>query len=86
VSGVGKYAIDLCSKSRTSLSEGAKTWSAGLSFEDEGGEWRFVGTSTLLPVYEEIEDGAEILWTEYGALPIRTIKKLVKKKAPALSI
>src|SRR5690242_3647961 len=29
-----------------------------------GGEWRFAGISMLLPVYEDIEDGAEILWVE----------------------
>jgi uncharacterized protein DUF4288 len=27
----------------------------------EGGEWRFAGISTLLPAYEDIKDGAEIL-------------------------
>ena|ERR1017187_4956102 len=45
-----------------------------------GGEWRFVGISMLLPVYDEIEDGAEILWKDRGRLPVRRIKKLVKSK------
>ena len=47
----------------------------------KGGEWRFAGISMLLPVYEEIEDGAEILWADHGALPIKAIKKLVKTKS-----
>lgn len=34
----------------------------------------------LMPVYEEIEDGAEILWVDHGTLPIKAIKKLVKTK------
>lgn len=47
----------------------------------KGGEWRFAGISMLMPVYEEIEDGAEILWVDHGALPIKAIKKLVKTKS-----
>jgi hypothetical protein len=45
-----------------------------------GGEWRFVGLSMLLPVYEDIEDGAEVLWTDRGPLSVKRIKKLVKSK------
>jgi hypothetical protein len=47
----------------------------------EGGEWRFAGISMLLPVYEEIEDGAEILWTDRGLLQIGKIKRMVKTKS-----
>ena len=28
--------------------------------------WEFVGVSDLVPIYEEFEDGAEILWQEFG--------------------
>ena len=45
-----------------------------------GGEWRFVGISMLLPIYEDIEDGAEILWTDRGQMSVKRIKKLVKSK------
>ena len=45
-----------------------------------GGEWRFVGISQLLPIYEEIEDGAEIMWEDHGRLPTKRIKHLVKSK------
>jgi len=45
-----------------------------------GGEWRFAGISMLLPVYEKIEDGVEILWTDRGRLPVKSIKRLVKAK------
>jgi hypothetical protein len=43
-----------------------------------GGEWRFAGISMLLPVYEDIEDGAEILWADHGLMRISKIKKLTK--------
>jgi hypothetical protein len=46
----------------------------------KGGEWRFAGISMLLPVFEEIEDGAEILWRSERRPYIRQIKKLVKSR------
>jgi uncharacterized protein DUF4288 len=71
----------ICARNREQAYQKAlKLGRLGHPSKTKGGEWRFVGISMLLPVYEEIEDGAEILWTEYGALPIRTIKKLAKKK------
>jgi hypothetical protein len=45
-----------------------------------GGEWRFAGISMLLPVYDTLEDGAEVLWTVRGRISIAAIKKLVKTK------
>lgn len=53
----------------------------GNLLKTKGGEWRFAGISMLIPVYEEIDDGAEILWVNHGALPIKAIKKLVKTKS-----
>lgn len=44
------------------------------------GEWRFVGISMLLPVYEDIEDGAEILWTHRGSPTQTGIRRLVKSR------
>lgn len=43
------------------------------------GEWRFAGISMLLPVYEKIEDGSEILWEE-RELTLKRIKQLAKSK------
>jgi hypothetical protein len=37
---------------------------AGKPSKTHGGEWRFAGISMLLPVYDKIEDGSEILWKE----------------------
>lgn len=44
------------------------------------GEWRFAGISMLSPVYEEIEDGVELLWKVRGRLPMERIRKLVKSR------
>jgi hypothetical protein len=52
----------------------------GLPCKTRGGEWRFAGISMLLPVYEKIEDGAEILWNDLGRLPVKRIESLVKTK------
>ena len=45
------------------------------------GAWRFEGISSLLPVYEELEDGAEIRWTKHQNKAVKTIKAKVKRKA-----
>jgi hypothetical protein len=52
----------------------------GSPSKTRGGEWRFAGMSMLLPVYESIEDGAEILWRDRGRLSVKNIKTLVKTK------
>lgn len=52
----------------------------GYPSKTDGGEWRFAGISDLLPVYEDLEDGAEILWNVRGRLPMSRIKKMVRSK------
>ena len=44
------------------------------------GEWRFAGISHLSPIYDDLEDGAEIFWDDRGFIPVSRIKKLVKSK------
>ena len=41
--------------------------------------WIFEGVTDVLPVYEEIEDGAEILWSEYTR-KLKTIRRSTKSK------
>jgi hypothetical protein len=45
-----------------------------------GGEWRFAGISMLLPIYNELKDGAEILWTDRRFMTVSALQKLIKKK------
>jgi hypothetical protein len=44
------------------------------------GRWVFQGLTSLLPIYDELDDGAEILWQVYSGKPVRKIKSLVKSK------
>lgn len=41
-------------------------------------QWIFEGVTELLPIYEEIEDGAEIMWAEHLPRKLKNLKKLVK--------
>ncbi len=45
------------------------------------GTWVFEGVTELLPVYDELEDGAEILWTEHRDRTVRTVKSWVRSKS-----
>jgi len=48
-------------------------------------EWIFVGIGELLPIYEEnIEDGAEIMWKDYGFISDRRAKRFVFDKKELL--
>jgi hypothetical protein len=42
--------------------------------------WVFEGLTMLVPIYEELEDGAEIGWSEHKNTAVKTIKSLVKSK------
>jgi Domain of unknown function (DUF4288) len=43
-------------------------------------EWIFVGIGELLPIYEDIEDGAELMWTDYGFISNRRTMKMPYEK------
>ena|SRR5882724_13655728 len=53
---------------------------AGMPSKTHGGEWRFAGISMLLPIYDKIEDGSEILWETKRMMTVGRIKRLVKSK------
>lgn len=59
------------------LSAGSEAWDA-----DSGrrGAWRFEGLTTLLPIYEPLAHGAEILWREHSNVTVQKVKDLVKSK------
>lgn len=44
------------------------------------GRWRLVGLSSLLPIYDELADGAEVLWTDHGVISLREARRFVKDK------
>lgn len=53
-------------------------------FEDADGtrtgKWQFLGLTSLLPIYEELEDGAEIIWREHARRPLKSILAKVRRK------
>jgi hypothetical protein len=42
--------------------------------------WVFEGVTELLPVYEDIEDGAEIMWAQHSPKMLKTLRHLVKPR------
>ncbi len=61
---------------RKAMSLGA----VGVPSKSNGGEWRFAGISMLLPIYEKIEHGSELLWEQDKQMSVASLKKLVKSK------
>jgi hypothetical protein len=45
------------------------------------GRWKPEGLTSLIAIYEPIEDGSEILWTEYANTTVGKIKRRVKAKS-----
>ena len=49
-------------------------------------EWIFVGIGELLPIYDDnIEDGAEIMWKDYGFISDRRTKRFIFDKKELLN-
>ena len=42
--------------------------------------WVFEGVTELLPIYEELEDGAEVMWAEHRAKKLKNIRRLIRQK------
>jgi hypothetical protein len=43
-------------------------------------KWQYVGVTELLPIYEELEDGAEIAWAEHSPRALRKLRECVRTK------
>ena len=44
------------------------------------GHWVFEGLASLLPIYDKLEDGAEIMWEQAVNITVKTVKASVKAK------
>ncbi len=44
------------------------------------GRWVLEGLTSLMPIYEPLEDGAEILWAELGHKTLGAVRRLIKPK------
>lgn len=49
----------------------------------DGGHWEFMGLTLLLPIYEKLEDGAEIFWDDHTGKTLGKMRSLVKQKRAA---
>ena len=43
-------------------------------------QWVFEGVTELLPIYEEFEDGSEIMYREHNPTKLKNLRKLVRGK------
>jgi hypothetical protein len=44
------------------------------------GRWILEGLTSLLPIYEPLEDGAEVLWSESKGKTLGTVRRRIKPK------
>jgi len=44
------------------------------------GVWKYEGLTSLLAIYEDLEDGAEILWNEHKNITVKKVRSWVKSK------
>lgn len=47
--------------------------------------WKVLGLSSLVPIYEDIGDGAEIGFADVGSIAAKTSERMVKTKKEILS-
>ena len=47
-------------------------------------QWEYLGVTNLIPIYEELADGAEIAWASHPHRKLKTLRRWVKPKASFL--
>lgn len=70
----------------TAYSKAVRLGSSNKStFSDDAGKrtgrWVFEGLTSLLPIYDELADGAEVLWRDHSGRTLRRVRAMVKKKS-----
>lgn len=58
--------------------EQGKVWAG--DNKERTGTWRFEGLTSLLPIYDEFEDGSEIVWKEHKNRSVKKVKSWAKAK------
>lgn len=43
-------------------------------------QWKLVGITDVLPIYEDLKDGSEVAWTERAPRKLKNLKQLVRPK------
>ncbi|HEX8916572.1 MAG TPA: DUF4288 domain-containing protein [Humisphaera sp.] len=54
--------------------------------DERGRRYRnvFVGVAALLPVYEDLEDESEVMWTDHGDITVARSKRMVRTRRELL--
>jgi len=73
----GKYRL-LRAKNRAEAFRKRSRLAVPSSLKTRGGEWRFAGISMLLPIYEDLEDGARFFGLTRGVLQLGRSENLSK--------
>ena len=79
VNGKSVNSADLAIRLDKAFGGGAETWLRLQMAYDLALQWVFEGVTEILPVYEEIADGCEIIWSEYTK-KLKNIRKCVRAK------
>ena len=69
---------DAYKKGMTVARENAKPYKGGP--EGVPVQWKLMGITDVLPIYEKLGDGAEILWTERAPRKLKNLKQMVRPK------
>lgn len=65
---------------RKAMTRGKHSEGSLAQFDGRSGRWRFEGLTSLLPIYEELRDGAEVLWKEHQNVTVRKVKSRIRQK------
>lgn len=57
-----------------------------LNTDNQEMQWIFVGIGELLPICENIEDGAELMWNDYGFISNRRTMRMAYEKSEILDL
>lgn len=48
-------------------------------------QWKFIGIAELLPIYEDIADGAEITWSDLGYISAKRAQAMARNRRELLT-
>ena len=65
---------------RKAMKRGRRSEGSPAQINSRSGRWRFEGLTSLLPIYEELRDGVEVLWKEHENVTVRKLKSWIRQK------
>jgi Domain of unknown function (DUF4288) len=65
---------------RKAMTRGRRSEGSPAQINSRSGRWRFEGLISLLPIYEELRDGAEVRWKEHANVTVRKVKSWIRQK------